>query len=148
MLPFWETKIFSVWLTTVELTELVLTSLTMLVVEVAFPVLIIEVGADEEEPPKELSFGFCVELSSAEGVALSVAALSVLVTELSPLLAFELLSLFTVASLEISVPSGVGVGVSVGVTVGVSVGSTEGSIVRVGVSVGVPMDLRSVLVCR
>ena len=62
--PSWATKIFSVWLTTVEFMELVLTSLTIVVVDVASPVPMAEVG-------EELSVESCPELSLPAGVMIA-----------------------------------------------------------------------------
>ena len=86
--PFWATKIFSVWLTTLEFIELVLTSLTIEVDEVASPVLIDEPAEERFDLlPLSRRLDFA-ELSSAEGVASSV-ALPVLMMVLSPLLASD-----------------------------------------------------------
>jgi hypothetical protein len=141
ILPFWATKILSVWLTTAEFIELVLTSLTIEVAEVAFPVSIVESGVDGE-----VLFEFVpVELSLfPEGVGSLVVASGVAIIELSPLLAFDWLLSSTWALFEMLVSSGVGVGV--GVSVAVIDGSGVGVGVSVGVSVGVvPIEFPPVL---
>jgi hypothetical protein len=70
--------------------ELVLTSLTIDVDEVALPVLIVEVGEELSGfDPEELSGELATESSLPEGVASSIVASPVAMMELSPLLASD-----------------------------------------------------------